>query len=333
MLPPSKAQATQLARIKTLRQRRFDEWTSYHDQGQRLVENLPSSFEETVVHNFVDGIFKDAHRKQCQQWLDLNGWTWANITAFGSLCSQVLAGNPTPSVTEPDVPMPSRQMKDMLVIARSPGRNAADAGSKRNKEARGQRDAVHEPLRRSKRLLERDSLTTYPQASLSPGPGQDSCNGKKGSRADPNGKPQDAKTNREKQPQPQPQKPAKKQAHEPLPAMFETRKRKAGPSGSAPPSKRLKSRLKGRAADDKVSIPRLVPAKQHTAKPMQESSDDEAFLYEENPPKQAAPQVTEITLHKRDPAPSTHRRKRDRKRRLPLPPPPEIPILPTTDEE
>jgi hypothetical protein len=89
ILPDPPAPASQLERVKTLRQRKFDDWTSYYKQGQAIMGVLPSSFEETVVHNFVDGMFRESHKKQCRQWLDARGWTWANVTTFGNLCLQI----------------------------------------------------------------------------------------------------------------------------------------------------------------------------------------------------------------------------------------------------
>ena len=87
LLPQPEMQATQLAKISLLRQGRFESWEQYYSQGSSLVEALPDTFEEMVVRKFADGIFQKTHRKQCQQWLQLKGWDWANVATFGDLWS------------------------------------------------------------------------------------------------------------------------------------------------------------------------------------------------------------------------------------------------------
>ena len=338
MLLPSKAQATQLARIKALRQRRFDDWSSYHKQGQSLVENLPRTFEETVVHNFVDGIFKETHRKQCRQWLDLNGWNWANVSAFGGLCSQILADNPVEAMDGSDQSKPPRQMKDMLAAAGLAAQHVEGANSRmKNNKARSQPAAALEQARRSQRLIEKESLDNDLRGTASPDSASNPRKSNEISKPEILVRNRGAKQTTKKVP-PQPRKATKVLMDEPLPNFRGTRKREADLQGAESPSKQPRFRPKGKSADNNISIPQIASAKQQTALLRGDSSDDEGFLYKRAPAQYARPKGgnknsgrTKSVRHAY--GVNKHRHKKDRMRKLPLPPPPEIPILPTTDED
>ncbi|EXJ57998.1 hypothetical protein A1O7_05421 [Cladophialophora yegresii CBS 114405] len=367
MLPAPTVEATQLARIKSLRQRRFDEWTTYYDQGQRLLENLPDSFEETVVRNFVGGIFKDSHKRQCQQWLDANGWTWANVTTFGTLCSQVLANNAIHSAGNTHaLSWPPSQIDDIHDTAGANNKVGSRTDSKKAQKPKTRGATGVEPLRRSQRLLQHrlntsshetpvlPSMTLHPTKAIP-------LNSSVGAATKPGMKPE-ARAKLKKKPQPegpastqvqkgQQQRPGNNSAEFPKPAnvnppteytwqskSHSSRKRAAESIQAVHPRKRLKSK-RGKSSKRKDAKFRVLSAKSDVAKVAAESSDDEGFLYEANPSETADRHEGGDVLRDRTHAERTghgvqRQYKTDRtQRRLPLPPPPEIPILPTTDEE
>ena len=293
MLPPSTAQATQLARVKTLRQKRFDGWMSYYDQAQKLLENLPSSFEETIVHNFVDGIFKDAHKRQCRQWLDLRGWNWANVTAFGELCSQVDANNEhtikAVARTRESV-TPERQMQDMLTAA-----------------AVGAPIAAKKPIRRSQRIAEMNSQIVHPQNLLVTDFARVSTD--KGTGTIVNDKLAQRSTSKTQAP-PATTMPTHDNTRMP-PAASNARKRAAEPIELQRPPKR--HRWTAGHAESSNDEGFLQPSKRANSA--------------QGSPRRGRP----IKYHAYG-AERKHKREK-KHQRLPLPPPPEIPILDTTEEE
>ncbi|OCT50949.1 hypothetical protein CLCR_08320 [Cladophialophora carrionii] len=371
MLPPPPAEATQLARIKSLRQRRFDEWTSYYDQGQRLLESLPNSFEETVVHNFVSGILRDSHRRQCQQWLDANGWTWANVTTFGILCSQVLANNAIhPEGTTQALSSAPSQTDDMPATACANDKTESRTDSKKAQKPKTRRVTGSEPLRRSQRLLEHrlnasshstpalESMTLHPPKAIIPNSsvlavdqGTNTQLDRKSEARPKMKKPQPklaGNTDVQKARQPRPENDSaegRKPAGDDPPTehtrqseSHSGRKRAAESNQAVHPKKRPKSK-KEKAKKRKDAECRVLSAKPDAAKVAAESSDDEGFLYEANPSedldRQDAGDILRKRSHDRRSGHGVARQYRtDRwQKRLPLPPPPEIPILPTTDEE
>lgn len=370
MLPPSAAQATQLARIKTLRQRRFDDWDSYYGSGCQLVENLPSSFEETVVHNFVNGIFLESHKKQCQQWLDLNGWTWANVTTFGSSCSQILSNNlADEAVSRAQLSISPLGMRGRLVAADKREDSSHGKNGRKNNKTKDRQIITDKPLRRSQRLAERDSsqkkrhnepiveeeikrTTQIAQSASCAGNGTTSANT------------QLQKTLEYSKDQLLIRKPVHELAQESQTRMTKVdsgeadktasinqgtteknsslydgiRRRKARGTESTQPLKQLKLGPDRKAItkyDD--SVPKPV-SKKGQPDPQAESSDDEGFLYKDNPSKRTGLVDGEAFLDKRPTSRQTasgaaNRKRKGRHGHLPLLPPPEIPILPTTDEE
>ena len=365
MLSPSTAQATQLVKVKTLRQRKFDGWISYFHQGRKLLQTLPRSFEETVVHNFVEGIFSAGHKKQCKQWLDANGWNWANVSTFGDLCSQV-GGHETTNLAPRNLQQlktPSR-MKNGLSGAVARGQTGR---SDENTPHKGVDD--HRP-RRSQRLVEK-SIATIPKKtlpasnltaspSLSPSPqfldtlvsrGSDFNNIEstgelpKIKQLPPPAmtggssilkRSYHARESRDTRPLSPPRlSPNPAQAQ--ISANPSTKKRKAGPSDPKQPGKRLKS-SNGETGRHRSVISELVSAQKHLVKPVQESSDDDGFLHRPRPKRHSEEGGREaFPSHRRSNKRHTYgtkpSRKGKRSHRSPLPPPPEIPILPTTDEE
>jgi hypothetical protein len=371
MLPPSTAGATQLARIKTLRQRRFDEWTSYYDQGLRLLKSLPNNFEETVVRNFAGGIFNESHKKQCQEWLDANGWTWTNVTTFGDLCSQVLANNAIQPVGHKQaLSSPPRQMEDMPATARAKHRTERPTDIKMAQKPNTRRATGEEPLRRSQRLVEKDRLHT--SSHEIPAPVAKAVHPTKANPPNSSAHASDLSSNtrlraksealaKKKKPQPnvaEDKQVPRVQQHQAEDgsaklrvadvnletavtrqlSALSTRKRDADLIRAVHPKKRLKSE-KDKTGNLKDVKSRVLSAKQEGAKVAGESSDDEGFLYKANYADNLKSSRAGDVLRKRrsaklcdDGAQRQHRTAR-KQQRLPLPPPPEIPILPTTDEE
>ena len=66
-----------------LKQGRYHGWERYVAEGQSLMDNAPKEMVKTVVRKFVEGLYSAGDRTQCRQWLDLNGWTWANVIEYG----------------------------------------------------------------------------------------------------------------------------------------------------------------------------------------------------------------------------------------------------------
>ena len=71
------------AELEGLRQGRFQSWETYLLRGQALFARMPRRQESHLVERFVDGLYSEAQRQQCCQWLDLNGWTWSSVASFG----------------------------------------------------------------------------------------------------------------------------------------------------------------------------------------------------------------------------------------------------------
>ncbi|KAJ9609826.1 hypothetical protein H2200_006155 [Cladophialophora chaetospira] len=367
MLPPSAAQATQLARVKTLRQRRFEEWTTYYNQGHKLMENLPSSFEETVVHNFVEGIFKPTHKKQCRQWLDSNGWTWANITAFGDSFSQVVANKAREAfIGTSNHVEPPRLIKDLLA---PPGLAENVDNGKKKKESRkskAPRDPINEPVRRSQRLIEKDSQnkdlheTPFQPVGIARlgniVPARAKVKQKEVAVVDDladdlTSLKQTRSRIAEKKHVRAPQRKeadkgisdSRRVAKSHLAASWaqvaaapSSRKRNPEPVEDEPLPKRSKSN-KQNPGNSKLAKRNLVSAKRPATNSTPESSDDGSIWLTEARPGHPALVNGEIPSSRRRPAKysaySAQHNKDRKKPRLPLPPPPEIPITDTTEEE
>ena len=71
------------AELENLRQGRFQSWETYLLRGQALFPRIPRRQESHLVEKFVDGLYSEAQRQQCCQWLDLSGWTWSSVASFG----------------------------------------------------------------------------------------------------------------------------------------------------------------------------------------------------------------------------------------------------------
>ncbi|OAL24040.1 hypothetical protein AYO20_10785 [Fonsecaea nubica] len=331
MLSPLPIEASRLAEIKTLRQRRFDGWDHYYDQGQELVQALPQDFEETIIHHFVEGLYQTTHRKQCQQWLDSSGWTWANVTAFGNLCSQLLANDTSVETSRP------RQIDAGLAAVGKSGQRVDGVG-KEAKNGKVPRDTVDAPLRRSQRVAQKQNLQTQTEkrheveSNRGPPAHRTRRDITQGSRlkTNPGKVPDEAQRQRQAvdatEPRAPPQKSAKVTANPQETGAAKTttfsakrresHKRRAVVNETDHSAKQPKPRPT--APPNHHISPKLVSFRGQNAELMEESSNDEGFLH--NDPKPSFPtRVRQRAGH--------------RKRGLPLPPPPEIPILPTTDEE
>ena len=354
MLPQPVAQASQLSKIKMLQQRRFDNWGHYYNQALKLIEALPSAFEEAIVRQFVDGIWRDSLRKQCKQWLNSRGWKWDNVVSFGRLNSQT----PSETVTE--------TISDMLSISRY-AEKMAKIRRGCDKAKTNENSSQHvRPLRRSQRLMSKDDFVQT-QQSMADIQGLSTPNeadalipilrktatlhvsdsrlrdelrqtlsivqnetrrrsGLEDCKDVRRGQPATTKTKNSK---------AKKTpiARKPNEHTLDAQgtdvgtKGKTLATGTSPITPQRKADVVADVAKPAQQakktralgnpIPRLVPLKRQVTEDANDSSNDEGFLYT---PKQPSKRRAD-------------RRKTYKRRRLPLPPPPEIPILPTSDDE
>ncbi|KIV89836.1 hypothetical protein PV10_07207 [Exophiala mesophila] len=159
MLPELAADPSELAKINTLHQMRFETWEIYHQRAQRLLDNLPSVFGDAIMRQFVDGMFREVQRRQCQQFLEKIGWKWDNITAFGAACSQLEAETKRPkpafdshSATAESVSEIPQSL--LTVIKENSPRKVIRRKVLRNTG----------PVRRSQRLLERAGVDAEKEA-------------------------------------------------------------------------------------------------------------------------------------------------------------------------
>lgn len=89
MLPQHDSHLTQANFVQPVKQGRFHSWDRYFTEGQALVKKHPRRLEFDIVKNFVEGLYSASQRGQCEQWMDLNGWTWESVAGFG------LSGTPS----------------------------------------------------------------------------------------------------------------------------------------------------------------------------------------------------------------------------------------------
>lgn len=68
---------------EVLAQGRFQSWETYFAEGQNIFRQIPRKNELLLVQKFVDGLYSRSQKDQCFQYLDVNGWTWNSIAAFG----------------------------------------------------------------------------------------------------------------------------------------------------------------------------------------------------------------------------------------------------------
>lgn len=359
-LPEPEVPASELAKINTLKQKRFENWAEYYSVGQSLRTSLPDSFEEAIVRRFVEGIFEEKHRRQCQQWLESRGWTWENVTSFNDMFSQ------NPERFEPSsgsdrgiVSLYSEKIGHIVQEKREQVEERVEGNSTLKKPApKGRSNAPRRPLRRSQRLVEKETQRETARAEhisllkgAEPGKGHPKKEGAKGEL--------------------RPQRRAKRA---PIPHSLTTQQ--PGPDGvgagdatrvgdtrarhqakvkgegiqlreavtgktggrgkrkavaesvakipTAQPLQVTHPRLQMREGEDVLRhnypLPQLVPQKRPVTDTLEDSSDDVGHLYRHGRAKRLV----------NEELPGTKRR---REQRLPLPPPPEIPILSTSSEE
>ncbi|KAI1618763.1 hypothetical protein EDD36DRAFT_460402 [Exophiala viscosa] len=328
-LPEPQAPASELAKINTLRQKRFEDWAEYYLTGQKLKAALPDSFEETIVRRFVEGVFQESRKRQCQQWLDSEGWTWDNVTLFNDMLSQ----DPKPS--EPcsesgraKVSLYSEKIGRIVKEREEPKTGVKRTGVSKKLARKQHLDANTEPVRRSQRLIEKETQTAHTaHVSLSNNPKprkpaakrnrdhheQQSLSNTVGI-SDKLGN-ATAEANKEVEVQ-QTSAQAEAKDKETSTCM--------GKMVTTPPLQRTNSRPETRGIEvvrrrDQL-LPQLVPQKRPLKDTAEDSSDDAGYLYGQGPAKRV---VSE----------EQSRVRRPKERRLPLPPPPEIPILPTSSDE
>ena len=150
--------------IFNLNQRRFHSWDRYLAEGQDLFRRLPRRQELVVVEAFKDGLYNAQQKKQCEQWLDLNGWIWESIISFGT--STQMPGMQRrseqlrdPSTEETRVPSHAKVRFAEPKELKTPAPKPEKPQVKSNKEAqkpKSQPTANTQARRRSQRLLENE---------------------------------------------------------------------------------------------------------------------------------------------------------------------------------
>ena len=83
MLPDTTT--TQLFRnraLSDLKQGKFESWSRYFSFGDDWIKSVTKRREAIVVEAFVEGIYDETFRKECEAWLDERGWAWANVKYF-----------------------------------------------------------------------------------------------------------------------------------------------------------------------------------------------------------------------------------------------------------
>ncbi|KIV84688.1 hypothetical protein PV11_00456 [Exophiala sideris] len=348
-LPEPQVQASELAKINTLKQKRFQDWAEYYSVGQNLMTTLPDTFEETVVRRFVEGIYLEAHRRQCQEWLDSRGWTWDSLTSFNDMLTQ------TPRHMEPSsdsnrgiMSLYAEKMGQIVKEREETEKKAKKRAPKRHL------NAATEPLRRSQRLVEKETQiahTAHVSLSNEPQPRkratkrkrneqelkvqQPVCNtaGDNAEMSNVAAHAQGAMDLQRAQAQAQTHAQERPRKTKPLGAVADEE------GGHEPqlvmptsivsiltkhPLQNTSSRPKKHGSDGirrlDHPLPQLVPRKRPVRETAEGSSDDAGYLYKRI--RAEASTSEEQT-----------RVERRRERRLPLPPPPEIPILPTSSDE
>lgn len=360
-LPQPDIPSSQLAQVNLLRQRRFDDWEYYYSNGSLLVEALPHTFEETIVRNFVDGIFSDLQRKQCQQWLDAKGWTWEYIGLFGRLCSE-LAGTDTDTVLDTTEASTSfRKVKEALGALEEKSKTQPKPRVVQETKGPGRQAAV---LRRSQRLVDKETRGHSQRQSMQFPVGSKLPDAASKTPCRPGDEAHAARpdwTNGIDQPPPKQPRTMQQDSpslgfHESLAPVARIAERRLETFTTAAQQTDNRDLAQGlnstpRKEGDEVEVPcpsptmakgvpsmpvvpelqrkRGVPMRsvpqlvphKRLAKCREESSNDEGFL-----------QKPEISQHQSRETMKAKQRKHKR-RHLPLPPPPEIPILSTSSEE
>ncbi|KAK5028919.1 hypothetical protein LTS07_006300 [Exophiala sideris] len=348
-LPEPRVQASELAKINALKQKRFQDWAEYYSVGQNLMTILPDTFEETVVRRFVEGIFLEAHRRQCQQWLDSRGWTWDSLTSFNDMLSQ------TPRHMEPSSDS-NREIGSLYAekMAQIVKEREETEGKTKKRAPNRHLNAAREPPRRSQRLIEKETQiahTAHVSLSNEPQPRkratkrkrneeelkvqQPVCNtaGDNAEMSNVAAHAHGAMDLQQAHAQAQTHIPEQPIHTQPLGPVADEGgghdPQLATPTSIVPrltkhPLQRNSSRPKKHASDNSQRhdhpLPQLVPQKRPVRETAEDSSDDAGYVYKRIRAKGST--SAEQT-----------RMKRKQERRLPLPPPPEIPILPTSSDE
>ncbi|EXJ90633.1 hypothetical protein A1O1_03736 [Capronia coronata CBS 617.96] len=361
LLRPPDVQASQLARVNLLRQRKNDDWQSYYSEGLALVKALPHAFEETIVRNFANGIFHDVQRRQCQHWLDEKGWTWDNIALFGELCSQLATSTETAEMLDlDDAIRASKKLKETLCAVGRLKAQSKATKSQKTKASGSKARTCAGPLRRSQRQVEEENPSQTQPTQLPADPGPPVAPGpriRKPRGATSAAKPeigselvQDQRIVQQDSPSglPDPLQLAPRCAEGRLEGglagarqvtnrelaqrLNMTPEADCDTREEVPPSpiivrgiplKPVASELRPRMETSVPPIPQMVPHKRRIVEATEDSSNDEGFLRELEPRRSKHP------VHRT----SDGKQKKHKRRRLPLPPPPEIPILSTTSEE
>jgi hypothetical protein len=65
-----------------LKQGKFQSWDRYLTTGEALIGTLPKRKEGAFVEAFVDGIYDEKLRRNCETMLDEIGWSWESVKDF-----------------------------------------------------------------------------------------------------------------------------------------------------------------------------------------------------------------------------------------------------------
>ncbi|KAK5283779.1 hypothetical protein LTR20_008546 [Exophiala xenobiotica] len=359
-LPEPQAQATQLAKVNVLRQMRFESWEHYYSQALNLIEALPDTFEEIIVRRYVEGIFRAAQRKHCQQWMDSKGWTWENIASFSDMCSQIHEAAQMDDISTTSVAAGYSEKIGKILQQREPKPKRKREATVDKRTVRGRPGSEVLPLRRSQRLInkERQNVTLVaahsgvgthlePPALEARKNTQDlkSPKGKRIKRASSGeGRKSRLPETRHGMTSRAGHTEMQNGSSQCVPELSDNERQMQDTHGDGKEDVlhralqpqivaqhirkvQQKSTLQQRLdrhpsqiRNEVFSVPRLVPQKRRLPGVVEDSSDDVPYLYRP-PPKRTDGQELPTIRHKHS------------RRRLPLPPPPEIPILPTSSDE
>jgi hypothetical protein len=307
MLPERYSQLARDSNAGTLKQKRFHSWDTYFGQGAALMRETPRRYESNVVKSFVEGLYATRQRGQCEQWLDLNGWTWESVAAFG------LSGTPL-------VPAGVNKLDSVDSVDGRKTKTTAKVSEKR--DASNKIDGGTPAVRRKshKATQQKDDLSAEENTSIS------------GPRRSQRIKDLSQSSRNLNEPMTQgvdkyPRKKNQKQDNARRERVWQRPRNEKGRFDKLPsPSKHEQlpsTPVRQRTPDrHEQALPRLVKRKRSTGAVHCESPKKRRLMDEEGlPPLPVQPSER-----------VGRRVAKVRRRRSPLPPPPEIPIMPTSDD-
>ncbi|RMZ92725.1 hypothetical protein DV736_g16, partial [Chaetothyriales sp. CBS 134916] len=143
--------------LLSLKQGRFQSWDLYFADGESFFKTLAREKELWVVTAFLEGLFDGRQRRQCQQWLNLNGWTWASISSFTNLSTP--AGGLHHSLMSDATRVPS-PLKAVVSNAQTEESGERAQQRRTPPEGRQQQDQNQQLAERS--VIQMQTITTTP---------------------------------------------------------------------------------------------------------------------------------------------------------------------------